>query len=394
MRSDPDAAPGCLRVLSVVSIASATGAYGGPFDIAIQQARLLDEDGVVIRVFAGAFRGDEPDRSPQLRIFRARRVLPRVGFAGVMSWPLVPALWVAIKRADVAHIALAREPIPLISILIARLRGTPVIAQPHGMLTSRTTPWHRAFDFFVTRPLIGARTSLVALTDVEARELAHWRGDSAANVGVLGNPVPAGVRPEVRSRKGAVAADVAFIARLHPRKRVAVFSSAAAEAENAGWTEQYSVLGPDEGDLPELLRAVARLDNLHYEGATDADGVVDRLRRADLFVLTAHSEPWGNVLATALTLGRPVVVTASAALAGLVGQYRAGIVVADDDAGGVAVAVHSILTEGSYGEYAANSVRLAQEKFGTAAFLHRLRATYANAIWANSKTTLEVRAPR
>lgn len=366
-----------LRVVRAVAVASATGAYGGPFDTSVRQAQVMRRSGSEVIVVAAAFHGDVPRGTPFLRTTRARRVTRRLGFAGVFSIPLVPLLWRSIRSADVVHVSAAREPIPLTAVLLARICRTPLVLQPHGMLTSRVSRAHRLFDRLVTLPIIGRDAVFIALTEVEARDLLRWAPRHVRTVETLGNPLPIGLEPEPRDLHGKSGGDVVFIARLHPRKRVLDFAAAAAKSATEGWTEHYAVVGPDEGDRDELLARATELDNLTYEGAVDAVGVLDRLRRADVFVLPSLNEPWGNVLVAALQLNRPVVITRSSALAALVERYGAGVVVDDGDPDAIAQAVHAVLRRDAYAKYVAGAGRLAAANFDPDVMAKRLREVYS-----------------
>ena len=63
-------------------------------------------------------------------------------------------------------------------------------------------------------------------------------------------------------------------------------------------------------------------------------------------MLTSEAEPWGNVLAIAVTLGVPVVLTASSALAGSLAGDPGVHVVPDGDADAIASAVHAAVSGG------------------------------------------------
>jgi glycosyltransferase involved in cell wall biosynthesis len=167
----------------------------------------------------------------------------------------------------------------------------------------------------------------------------------------MGNPLP----PEVSSlmpsssrpfaTDQAVPAEALFVARLHKRKRVDLFIRAAEFAQRMGWSENYVVVGPDDGDLGLVMDAQNRLSNVKYEGTLPATQVTSRVQQCGVFVLPSEREPWGNVLATALGLHKPVVVTRSTALSAAIERFGAGSVVDDDDAASLAHAVHSVLTD-------------------------------------------------
>lgn len=320
------------RLLRVVTLASATGRYGGPYDTATRQAEIAAKLGLRTTLLAGVIEQDAPDAASlpdtiDHRFVAVRRLLPSPGFTSYLSVHAIRALWQEVGRADVVHVSVTREAIPISAMLIALSRSKALVSQPHGMLTSRSSILHRAIDL-VLRPLLRRSSTVVALTDVERADLQTWmRKRHLPPIAVLGNPLPIGLEA---ATVGASPSRIAlFVARLHPRKRVGDFVKAAEVALDRGWDEQYRVVGPDQGDLTEVTRSRSFGRNLVYDGPVPASLVPSIVAQCGVFVLPSENEPWGNVLATALALGRPTVVTQSTALAGVIERYAAGIVVPD-----------------------------------------------------------------
>ena len=96
-----------MRILSVVTLISELGEYGGPVRVALNQAASLRRRGHEV-IVAAATRGfstppTEMDGVP-LALFRARQVLPRTGFAGMAAPGLLPWVWHHARGADVVFI--------------------------------------------------------------------------------------------------------------------------------------------------------------------------------------------------------------------------------------------------------------------------------------------------
>lgn len=362
-----------LRVARIVSIASRSGKYGGPFDTASRQVELARRENMNATVIAGFLADDEPVSREYLTTRKVRKYSSK-SFVLAHSLPLCITLVKEIKAADVVHISFAREAIPISAAFAARILRRDVILQPHGMLTSRSSPIHRLIDMAITRRVMGRRAVILALTENEAEELKGWSTSLDGRLQVMGNPAPIDLEslPDDRPLTGTAL----FAARLHPRKRVADFASAATIAHDAGWRDTYEVLGPDEGDLAALQRTVATVPNLNYLGATSSDGVLDHLRRAGVFVLPSANEPWGNVLIAAIRLGVPVVVTRSAVLAKLIDEHGAGVVVDDGSPAQIAAAVHHILDAAMIASYRSRARTLGQRRFSDRQSQHELGRLY------------------
>lgn len=334
------------RVALFVAVASRAGAYGGPYDVAVRQAEILRGLGADVTVFAGAKRGDEPEVTG-LATATVRHLLGRASFIDVMSWSLVRLAWRIAREADTVHVAIAREPGPLMVAWFAMIRGRRLSLQPHGMLTSRDSWMHRSIDRLLIAPL-ARRSTLVALTEQEKCDLASRRALGARTILVVPNPPLRGAAALGPSQAESGSPMALFAARLHPRKRVIDFAEAAGVAASRGWNERYVVLGPEGGQLKELVAKAEKLDNLEYRGSTDSAGVLQAIRAASVFVLPSLREPWGVAMVSALCCGVPVVVTRSAALAPLIAGSGAGIVVDDCRPDAIAEAVHSLGDEATH----------------------------------------------
>ncbi len=365
-------------VLRVVALGSSTGRYGGPFDTARAQIELMSAVFPSSVLFAPHLTADSFKDTAGRRYLTASppvSMIARLGTPSIFSFRAAGSLLRAIHRARVVHISVGREPLPILALLFAFVLHKPVIAQPHGMLTSRSSVPHRIFDLALG-PLMRGADVILALTGKERDDLERRFNIRPGSIAVLGNPLLRGVTaPNPGNALQAPSTlEALFLARLHPRKRVGVFADAAAAALGHGWSEQYALIGPDQGELQATLHR--ELTNLRYEGTLPASDVPDRLRRAGVFVLTAEAEPWGNVLVAALSSGVPVVVSESSALAGKVRDNGAGIVTPDGDAGAVAAAVHQILHSPDYKNFSEAALRLSDREFGDDAIRRSLTDIY------------------
>lgn len=322
-----------FSVLRVVTLGSATGKYGGPYDTARRQVDLMHARGVRCRLLAGHLRGDRPTH-PLVETVHVRRWVPIKDYAGLLSWRYLRMSLRAVRAADVVHVSISRELIPFATSAMAILLGRPLVLQPHGMLTSRSSRVHRALDPLV-RATMRRADAVVALTEIESKALQAWMGKRRLPLHVIGNPSPE-IHRSLRTNSRPFAL---FAARLHARKRVADFIEAARLADANDDCIDYQVAGPDQGDLHVVTDAVAKVSSLSYVGALSQGDLNLRLSEAAVLVLPSHNEPWGNVLVCAIKAGIPVVVTRSAALASDVHELNLGRVVPDGDPTAIRVAV-------------------------------------------------------
>ena len=342
----------------------------------------MADRGHSVTLLSAVLEGDEPSPIVHSQIQevtpRGRVYVRRLGFSSIISFTIVRELWLRTAESDVVHISFARDLLPVAACLMALLRRKPVILQPHGMLTSRASRLHRAVDYLF-RPMVRRASVVVALTETERHALEEWTRRNGPHIRVVGNPLAADLG--VGERKPG--REAVFVARLEPRKRVIDFVEAARVAQADGSDTSYVIVGPDQGDLATIAPAVKQVRRLYYEGSLPATAIPDRLKSSGVFVLPSSNEPWGNVLVMALALGVPVVVCRSAALASLIEEYRAGIVVRDRSPVELAEAIDSILQDAETARrYSASALRLSAEKFSQDAISRALdevyRVAYAN----------------
>lgn len=350
------------HLLRVVSLRTSTARYGGPSDTAASQARLVASERCSVSLLYGTLRGEEPDTSDEAPIVRQVSEYVRLR-RGSLTWVLgmSPRLARAtlreVRAADVVHVSMSREALPILATALALLLRRPVIAQPHGMLTSRSSRRHQILDLMV-RPLVRRSSRVVALTTVEKDQLMDLYELPSFRVVCVGNPLVTALPETERPPEF----DALFLGRIHDRKRPDVFIEAARHALVSGWSEHYAFVGPLQVDAADFEAAVASTPNLDWLGPVPRDEVGRTLLRGRVFVLPSHAEPWGNVLVAALALGRPCVVTRSAALSTRLGD--AGTVVPDDDPQELARAVHDLVTDAAAYERASNAARqLYREEF-------------------------------
>lgn len=334
------------NVVRIVTLASKTGRYGGPYDTARNQAHLVADCDLRVTLIAGHLEGDKPSDKKTRPGFRQTlpRVYgpwPRLGPTGLFSPGIVRQMFSAIRASDVVHISIAREFIPITAAIFAFLFKKKTILQPHGMLT--VGRGRARFLDPLMRQLVRRSNHVIALTETEASQLEQWSGDETLPISIIGNPLlfNPGERPTLHGR----AHDVLFVGRLAPRKNVTHFVEAARIAQSLGQQQRYSIVGPDGGDLGTVTHAAKDLPRLNYEGAIAGHQVPSRIANASVLVLTSRDEPWGNAVATAIALGVPVVIPQSAALALSVIKHGSGRVYLDDDVDGLAANIQDLVSQ-------------------------------------------------
>jgi glycosyltransferase involved in cell wall biosynthesis len=299
--------------------------------VAMNQADELRRRGHDVHIAAGW----DGDRAPPTRLhtlsahlFPVRQLVPRTGFSGLFSARLALWLWLNIGSFDLAHIHAGRDLITSAALQIAQLRRVPYVTQTHGMIGRDERPVAGAMDALLTRRLLNGALRRFVLTEKEAEDFRTLLGHDM-EVERLLNGVPMQAEPVASKSDSGVPPDVLYVARLQRRKRPVAFAEMASILCERNVDAKYSVVGPDEGALKDLRAAVRRLgieDRLTYEGALHYEQVVDRMARADIYVLPSIDEPFPMSLLEALSIGLPSVCTTSCGIADVLQRYHAAVV--------------------------------------------------------------------
>lgn len=374
-----------MKVLQVLTLMSPDGAYGGPARVALNQCAALLEAGHEPTLLAGTHGYSVPpqqiDGTP-VRLFPARRVLPRVGYAA--TWAPAMVRW--LKRHgsgfDVVHVHLARDLVTFPAARAALQLGLPVAVQTHGMIVTGTHPLAAPIDALWTKKLLGSAGAVFYLNETERAELSVI-GGPGLRLEPLANGVP--VTGEALPDKRTQPPEVLFLARLHNRKRPEVFAAAALELLRKGVDAQFALVGPPEGAEAAVDRIIAeaRADGfsesrLRREPAVAPGHAAERMRAASVYVLPAVREPFGMSIIEALAESVPVVTNADGGLAGFVQRSGCGAVVAGsphDYANAIARLLADPMTARTQGAAGQAAVR---ETYGMASVRQRLEDVYGS----------------
>lgn len=316
-----------MRILQVVTLVDDQASYGGMVTIAVNQCLELRRRGHDARIIGGWRGNGRPPTQLEgvpAHLFRIRAIIPGMRFS------LALVRWVRdhAHSFDMAHLHLARHLVPLSVAVVLQREGIPYVVQAHGTLQPAPGPRARFLDRRMTRQtLLAARHVFVRSPD-ERDALARIAG-TAEGISLLHNGVMLPERVPASDLEGP--ADVLFLGRLQPDRRVMAFARAAERLVTDGVDATFSVVGPDGGDLRTLLRFIAERPDLagrlRYEGVLPHDRAVKRLRRADLYVLpSVEDQAYPMSLLEAMAAGVASICTTECGLAGTLARERAAIV--------------------------------------------------------------------
>ena len=231
----------------------------------------------------------------------------------------------------------------------ARSAGKPYFVYPHGMLD----PWFKSqypvkhlkkmLFWWLRQDRILRGAKAVCFTTDEERRLARgtfspYRCNEVVTGLGVGEPPPdvdAQTNafhekfPSLRNKRTLL-----FLGRIHRKKGIDLLLQAFEELSTAD--DHLVVAGPNEDGFfaEELLRVTSAFaDRVTWAGMISGDLKWGALRVADALILPSHQENFGMVVAEALAVGTPVLITDKVNLWREVEDDRAGKVSVDDLSG-------------------------------------------------------------
>jgi glycosyltransferase involved in cell wall biosynthesis len=231
----------------------------------------------------------------------------------------------------------------------ARSAGKPYFVYPHGMLDpwfKSQYPWKhlkKTFFWWFRQARILRDAKAVCFTTDEERRLARGTfrpyrcNEVVTGLGVAEPPPDADAQtnafyekfPSLRNKRTLL-----FLGRIHRKKGIDLLLQAFEELSTAD--DHLVVAGPSEDGFfaEELVRASGEFsDRITWAGMIRGDLKWGALRVADALILPSHQENFGMVVAEALAVGTPVLITDKVNLWREVEDDRAGKVSTDDLSG-------------------------------------------------------------
>jgi glycosyltransferase involved in cell wall biosynthesis len=346
-----------LRILHVVPSYYPAVRYGGPIRSVHALAAALSRRGHDVHVYTTSV--DGPD---DLNVPTDRPVL----LDGVaVHYFHVPALrrlyWApalakrmrsVVDEFDIVHLHSVFLWPTWAAARIASASGVPYIMTPRGMLIGslirRKSRWVKtAWIHLIERRSLARAAAVHVTAEIEAAELRSF-GFQTPQIACIPNgvewpsePAAIGAGPfsGLPSRFGL------FLSRISWKKGLERLLRA------WQWVPDLPLViaGNDDEDYLPKLRALAQelgiAERVHFVGPASDSHKWALYAAAEVFVLPSYSENFGNVVAEAMAVGCPVVITPEVGIAALVVQAGAGIVCNGDPAP-LAAAITALLNDG------------------------------------------------
>lgn len=230
---------------------------------------------------------------------------------------LLLQVWKQCRRFDVVHIHSWWNLVAVFSFLICRIRGVRPVVSPRGMLSPYSKDSGKSLlksaVHFLTKRLL-ERGAVLHYTSAQEQEKSMIKARSFILPNIVDLPA---LKPFTENKRPEF--HLCFLGRINPVKGLELlFQSLHGLAfpwrlEMVGTGEERYVLS-----LKDLATRWRIDDRISWSGWLSDEPKFDKVRSADLVVLTSFHENFANVILESLAVGTPVLVSDQVGLSGYV----------------------------------------------------------------------------
>jgi glycosyltransferase involved in cell wall biosynthesis len=273
---------------------------------------------------------------------------------GVLKYAFSPTLvlwlWRNAPRYDVIVVNGIWQFHAFATWLVSCFKSFPYVVYAHGMLTEYSLIWKRSkwpkkylYWHLVERRVLARAASVIFTSQEEQLSSTHsLPGTKTLNGFVVGNGIAApNPEKEVKSLNGKTSSGsipqrpyLLFLGRLHPVKGldIALHAIAASTKDRSDYSLVVAGTGErtHESKMHQLCDDLKLNDCVIWTGEVAGGTKWDLLAGASALLLPSHHENFGLVVAEALSVGTPVLITKKVAIWREVAEAGAGIV-SDDN---------------------------------------------------------------
>ena len=227
----------------------------------------------------------------------------------------------------------------------------PIVLLPHGSLEPYQELTHK-FRKRIFRSLIrnGERIDCIAVAseqEVHSVSANHWIRSDIVCTG-LGIDVPAETETLIPFGENTKFLPyILFIGRIAEKKRLDLCIEAIRILSDIGNLITLVIAGEGNSSLRNRMILLTKEHSLeevvHFVGQIDNDEKWELISNASLVILPSENENFAVAIAESLAMGTPVVVSTHVALAKVVEEYGAGVVINELAAVEVADAIRKVL---------------------------------------------------
>lgn len=367
-----------LSILHVFTLSSEVGEYGGPAKVAHEISEELAKRGHNVKLISGTRNESarKTNDSLTIEVIKVRSFWKAHKLSSLISAKIIRKLVREIRQADLIHIHLGREMIPIIASIICLIHKKKYFLQTHGMCVPNSRIFIRLIDKLVMIHLINKSQKLIVLTDDEKLQMSQFRLKTLPIV------VPNGIKEikNVEQMQESETIQVIFCSRIHPQKGVFKFVEIAEIFHKDQMFSKkiyFRIYGPDSGLLTKLKIVMTSLDlpNLDKEiKPLSQEEVMTILSRSHILVLPSSRDLFPMIVLEALSVGVSVVVMPSCGFASELNKFDSNFVASSEDVRGIVFALRKQIQMGLRAR--SEVVAFAKENFGIELVVNKLEQLY------------------
>lgn len=224
-----------------------------------------------------------------------------------------------------------------------RLLRIPTVFTAHGWSFSGGLPWHQTLFYRGLERLAGCLSDRVVTVCEQDRLLAVRHGlVPVERLAVIHNGVH-DLPSQFLARPASQPVRIAMVARFQEPKKHSDLLHALVPLRELPWTLEFIGDGPLQAEVNRLVRSLGLEDRVCFSGA--CPDVVQRLARAQLFVLLSAREGFPRSILEAMRAGLPVIASDVGGVREAVEEGTTGYLVPDGDHAALVSRLRLLLTD-------------------------------------------------
>lgn len=238
---------------------------------------------------------------------------------GLLNW-----LWHHGQDYDLAHIHALFSPISTAAATLCRLKKLPYILRPLGTLDPldlrKKQALKKIYGNLLERPNLQGAAAIHFTTQQEANVSERYGTNSPAVILPLGVTLPSLPDLEPCQLPSNTATDqhiptLLFLSRIDPKKGLELLISALENLKRVGVDFHFILAGsnPQDPDYEQQILAQVQASTIATDtaiaGFVEGEAKWYLLKKADLLILPSYYENFGIVVAEAMAVGTPVLIS-------------------------------------------------------------------------------------